>query len=42
MELIRLDSLASDAMFSRWSVHLQYFDTLGEELSETAEIGRWI
>jgi hypothetical protein len=29
-------------MFSRWSLGLQHFDTLGEELSGTAEISMWI
>jgi hypothetical protein len=42
MRLILLNSLASNAMFSRWRMRLQHFDTLGEELSGTAEIGMWI
>ena len=36
MQLILLDSPASDAMVSRWSLRLQHFDTLGEELSGIA------
>jgi hypothetical protein len=29
-------------MFSRWSLRRRHFDTLGEELSGSAEIGVWI
>jgi hypothetical protein len=42
MRLILLNRLASNAMFSRWRMRLQHFDTLDEELSGTAEIGMWI
>jgi hypothetical protein len=29
-------------MFSRWRMRRQHFDTLGEDLSGTTEIGVWI
>jgi hypothetical protein len=42
MQLILPDSPASDAMFSRWSLRLRHFDTLGEERGGTVEMSMWI